>query len=833
MQGLGQLSFRDGKSVAVGAVAGFTIKNFPVATNIWQVTNPSDPKLVKASVSGGETSFAASADILHEYIAYSESSVLQPKTVGLIANQNLHSLPQTDMIIVTEIAMLSEANRLASFHQMKNGLKTTVVEVGQIYNEFSSGTPDPTAIRNFVKMFYDRAGTDFTKRPRYLLFMGGASYKLKEKNSTITNKLPSYQSESSLDPLTSYVTDDYFGFLDDEEDINKSIFLPKLDIAIGRIPARTLDQCRIAIDKIISYHAPSSLGPWRNKVTLVADDEDYNIHFNDAEFHAKVIEEQAPALNLKKLYLDAFTQESGTGGSRYPDANNAINQAIDRGNLIWNYTGHGGSIRLAQEAILDKTMAASWKNENKLSLFITATCDFAPFDDPSQFSIGEDLLVGRNTGAIALLTTTRLVFASSNRIINNNYFRFALKTNSEGRYPTLGESLLASKNYTVSTSGDYINSRKFILLGDPAMKTAIPEHKVRTQTINGKPIGTSPDTLRSLNEYVFGGEILTPQGKLADDFNGYAYPVLYDKKTSSKTLGNDALSSAAAFQSHENILYSGKVKVEGGKFVFTCIIPKDINLEYGIGKLSYYAENGQYDAAGAELGFVLGGQGGQVKKDAVGPQLNCFLNTEKFINGQSVNETPLLIVKLFDSSAINISGIGIGHDINATIDESFRQTFIMNDFFEPAVSGFLKGTVKFQLPKLEEGSHQLVVRAWDIFNNSGECKVTFKVIPQKNTEIINLKNYPNPVTSETAFSFRLGGLTGMVGIELQVLTMQGQVVKKIEKTINAVPDRSMEVVWNGRDSGGNRPQKGVYVYRLVVKNAAGQTTQKVQKLIIL
>ena len=274
------------------------MKNFPAASFIWQVTKPSEPKLVKASVSNGEASFAASSDILHEYIAFSEASVLQPKTIGFIANQNLHSLPQTDMIIVAEIGMIPEANRLASFHQMKNGIKTTVVEVGQIYNEFSSGTNDPTAIRNFVKMFYDRAGTDIAKRPRYLLFMGGASYKLKEKNAEITNRMPSYQSESSLDPLTSYVTDDYFGFLDDDEDINKSIFLPKLDIAIGRIPARTLDQCRIAVEKIISYHAPSSLGPWRNKVTLVADDEDYNIHFNDAEYHAKVIEEQTPALSL-------------------------------------------------------------------------------------------------------------------------------------------------------------------------------------------------------------------------------------------------------------------------------------------------------------------------------------------------------------------------------------------------------------------------------------------------------------------------------------------------------------------------------------------------------
>ena len=833
MQGLNQISFRDKGSVAKNAVSTFVIKNPAQTISVWQVTNAAEPKTVKLTISNGVASFNTSTDILQEYIAFNQSDLLEPNIVGVVKNQNLHGLPQADMLIVTHGSLMAQAEKLSVFHKAHDNLKTTVVDINEIYNEFSSGSPDPTAIRNFVKMFYDRAGSDITQRPRYLLLFGSASYLLKENGGNITNKLPSYQSESSLDPLTSYVTDDYFGFLDDDEDINKTIILPKLDIAIGRIPARNLEQAKTVVDKILAYHSTPALGAWRNKITLVADDEDYNIHLNDAEYHGSLIEEKAPSLNLKKIYLDAYTQEGGTGGSRYPAVNNAINQTINQGTLIWNYAGHGGSIRLAQEAILDKEMIGGWENESRLPLFLTATCDFAPFDDPTQLSIGEDLLIGRSTGAIGLLTTTRLVFASSNRIINNNYFRFALQRNSNGQFPTLGESLLASKNYTVATSGDYTNARKFILLGDPAMKLAMPANKIITKSVNGKPINSAKDTLKALNRYIFTGEILTPQGSLANDFNGYVYPILFDKKATVKTLANDPLSTVANFTTQENILYSGKVKAENGKFAFTCIIPKDVNIAYGNGKLSYYAENGQYDASGAEEGFQIGGLGNEAINDGEGPEIKCFLNDSSFASGSIVGENPLLILKLSDSSNINVSGIGIGHDITAVLDNNVRQTYVLNDFYEPELNGFLKGTVKFQLPKMSEGSHQLAFKAWDVFNNSGQCKLDFKVVYQKNTDVLELKNYPNPVTDQTVFQFQLAGLTGLVNVEIQVLTLQGQVVKKINKTINSAPNRFIEVVWNGHDENDNKPQSGMYVYRLLVRNAAGQTTQKVQKLIIL
>ena len=832
LQGLTQLAFRDLKSVGATGTASFSIRNGSGFV-VWDVSDPLLPGKLKTSLSGADLRFANETSKLHEYMAFNPAQLEAPIMLGTVANQNLHGVGQPNMVIVADKSMSAEAKRLADFHAQKDGLTTVVVEPEQVYNEFSSGAPDPTAIRNFMKMLFDRAGTDPAAKPKYLLLFGGASYVYKEKTSDRKNLVPSYQSESSLDPLTSYVTDDYFGYLDDNDDINQNLPAPLLDLGIGRIPARTIVQARQAVDKIIQYHGKSSLGPWRNDITLVADDEDYNIHLNDAEYHAALIAKESPVWNLKKVYLDAFKQESGTGGSRYPEVNATISRVINEGTLIWNYSGHGSSSRLAQEAILDKEMVGSWENSTRLPLVITATCDFAPFDDPSQFSIGEDLFVGRSNGAIGLMTTTRLVFASSNRIINNHFFKFLLKRDNVNNYPRLGKALMEAKNFTVVNSGDYINARKFTMLGDPAMKLAMPAYSVRSTTINGKIISKGSDTLRSLNRYTIEGEVLTPAGTLAADFNGEVYPEIFDKPTVLKTLGNDPQSSVVSFNSLQNLLYKGKVKATNGKFSFSFIVPKDINFQFGQARISYYADNGTIDAQGVDENLVVGGLGNQVPNDNAGPAVMGYLNNLQFINGGIVNETPLLLVHLGDPSGINLSGNGIGHEITAVIDGNYRETIVLNDYFTAASSAALNGTIQFRLPQLSTGSHKILLKAWDVFNNSSEYTILCKVIKQDTVKVIRLYNYPNPVSNSTLFSFSLEGPYAGTRADLKILTVEGQAVRTLTKAINEASLRSIEIEWNGRDEKGNRLGKGVYIYQLTIMSKTGKITQKVQKLIIL
>ena len=531
--------------------------------------------------------------------------------------------------------------------------------------------------------------------------------------------------------------------------------------------------------------------------------------------------------------MDAFKQESGAGGSRYPEVNAAITRVINEGTLIWNYSGHGGSSRLAQEAILDKEMLGSWENANRLPLVITATCDFAPFDDPSQFSIGEDLLLGRSNGAIGLMTTTRLVFASSNRIINNHFFKFLLKRDIANKYPRLGTALMDSKNFTVVNSGDYINARKFTMLGDPAMKLAMPEYSVRSTTVNGKPISAGSDTLRSLNRYTIEGEVFTPSGLLATDFNGDVYPEIFDKPTVLKTLGNDAQSRVVNFNSLQNLLYKGKVNAINGKFSFSFIVPKDVNFQFGQARVSYYADNGTYDAQGVDENLVVGGLGNQVPNDNAGPSIIGYLNNIQFVNGGMVNETPLLLVHLADPSGINLSGNGIGHEITAVIDGNYRETIVLNDYFKAASAASLNGTIQFRLSPLSEGNHKILLKAWDVFNNSSEYTLLCKVIRQDTIKVVRLFNYPNPVYHSTLFSFSLEGEYAGARAELTILTVEGQALRTFSKAINEAGLRSIEIEWNGRDEKGNRLGRGVYIYQLTIMSKTGKLTRKVRKLIIV
>ncbi|MEI9910283.1 MAG: C25 family cysteine peptidase [Bacteroidota bacterium] len=377
----------------------------------------------------------------------------------------MHNTSPADYIIVVHPPFLLQAQRLAQFHRQHNGYRTLVVTTQQLFNEFGSGSPDPVAIRDFVKMYHDKYGNIPADKLKYLLLLGDASFDYKDRIANNTNFVPAWENSFSLDPLATYASDDFYGFLDDNEDINSSAVINYLDIGIGRVPAKNTDEAKNFVDKVEAYFAAQSFGPWRNNLAFIADDEDLNLHLQDAEIITSTANAANPVFNQEKIYLDAFQQQSGSGGSSYPQANLAINNQIYNGTLIWNFTGHGGPSRLAEETILDQAIVNNWNNANKLPLFITATCDFAPYDIPGLSSIGENILLRPRTGAIALMTTTRVVFAFSNRIMNNNYLQFALQPDATGKYKSLGDAVKEAKNYTYQTSGDITNNRKFTLMG--------------------------------------------------------------------------------------------------------------------------------------------------------------------------------------------------------------------------------------------------------------------------------------------------------------------------------------------------------------------------------
>jgi len=830
LNGIDQLLFRDWQSVG-NNIGEFVVNNATDAAQVWDVTDPLSPIRMQHGFSGSALRFVNSCSQLREYIAFSGNRFLTPTMEGKIINQDLHNTSPADHIVIVHPPFLSQAQRLAQFHQQKNGLRVLVVTTEQVYNEFASGSTDPTAIRDFVKMYYDKYRNDPANKPRYLLLFGDASYDYKDRLTNNTNFVPSYENNISLDILSTYTSDDYYGFLDDAEDINSGVAINNLDIGIGRVPAKNIEEAKNFVDKVEAYFSPQSFGPWRNNLTFIADDEDQNLHLQDAEIVSNTVTTVAPVFDKQKIYLDAFQQESGSGGSSYPQANQAINNQVYNGTLIWNFNGHGGPRRLAEETILDQDIVNSWNNPNRLPLFITATCDFAPYDNPLINSIGENILLRPKTGAIALMTTTRTVFAFSNRIMNNNYLQFSLQPDANGRYKSLGDAVKEAKNYTYQTSADITNNRKFTLLGDPALTLAFPSIKVRPIKINGIPVAQT-DTLSATEKITIEGEVTDISGNLLTGFNGNVYPAVFDKPQNVNTLANDQGSPQTSFSTQTNILFKGKASVTAGKFSFSFKVPKDINYQYGTGKLSLYAENGSQDGNGYFTGFLVGGTGNNPDSDNKGPEIKPFLNDEKFVNGGISNESPVLILKLADSSGINTVGTGIGHDIVATLDNDNNRFFVLNDFYEGELNSYQQGIVRFQLPELEPGVHTLKIKAWDVLNNSSEVVLEFIVAKDEELQLKHVLNYPNPFTTKTQFWFEHNKPGQNLQVRLQIFTLSGRVIKTFQRAINTAGNRSSELEWDGRDQYGDKIGRGVYFYKLTVIAPGKLRKEQIEKLVI-
>lgn len=823
-----QLDFRDRNSVGSNT-AQFSIAGAGPDLKVWDVTDPLHPVNRLGVLTGNSFNFKNEALQLHEYIAF--NSFLTPVAAGRVINQDLHLSTPADYIIVTTDLLKNEAARLAAFHEQNSNLAVKIVTVREIYNEFSSGACDPVAIRDYVKMLYDRALQNGTAGPRYLALFGDASFDYKDRIMGNTNFVPAYENNFSLDPLSTYTSDDFFGFLDDNEDINSASVTNLLDLGIGRIPVKTAAQAKDYVDKVIGYHQQQSFGAWRNNLTFIADDEDQNLHLNDAEAITQAASQVNPLFDIQKIYLDAYHQQTVSGGERYPEVNELVKNRVVNGTLIWNYNGHGSSRRLAEEVLLDESLLNEWDNRNRLPLFITATCDFAPYDNPLAYSLGEDLLLRPGKGAIALMTTTRLVFAFSNKVMNENYLNTALQPNPQGQYKSLGDAVRAAKNFTYQNSADIANNRKFTLLGDPALTLGFPVFNIRAVKINGRDT-TQADTLQATEKVMIEAVVTDPAGNILTGFNGTATTTVFDKPQTVNTLGNDPGSLVTGFQVQNNIIYRGRSTVQDGKFTVEFRVPKDLNYQYGKGKMSFYAENGEKEGAGYFNNFIAGGSLFSQENDKEGPEIKAWLNDEKFVNGSISNSHPVLILHLSDSSGINTLGTAIGHDISVTIDNNNDEFYTLNDFFEGEQDNYQKGTVRFQLPVFEPGAHSLQIKAWDVFNNSSSITLDFQVVNDEELIISHVLNYPNPFTTHTQFWFEHNRPGEDLRVDVQIFTVSGKIIKRINKTINTEGYRSCEVEWDGRDDFGARIGRGVYIYSLKVSAPGKKSKTTVEKLVV-
>lgn len=818
------LLFRDWQSVGIGAVARFELSGATSALKVWDVTMPVSPTAMR-NVSSGNFIFHQDASRLREYIAFTDAQTLLPTSMGRINNQNLHALSTPEYLIITHPSFLSAAQKLATFHRQQYARSVEVVSTEQVYEEFGSGIADPTAIRNFIKMLYDRN----SNRLKYLLLLGSGSYDPRNRVANNYRFIPTHQSDQSLDPISSYTSDDFFGMLNDTVDINRGNALQVLDIAVGRIPARNVSEANVMVDKIIRYHDPSRFGEWRNRLLFIADDRDQNLHLNDAEgVSAKA---KNTFFQTQKIYLDAYPLVSGSGGARYPAVNEDIVNRMNQGSLIVNYSGHGNHIRLADEAVFTTEEAGRLQNASRLPLMVTASCDFYPFDDPAKNALGAQMLTGDSTGAIALLSTARLVLAASNRIINEYFIQEALQPDpSTKQYLSLGEAVRRAKNLAVIQSGEILNTRKFMLLGDPAMQLAFPTNRIQLTIVNGKQL-TAADTLKASSRYVLEGEITDLNGNRLHDFTGTIATIIQDKPRSIATLANESGSFITRFEQQSTVLFKGVFSVDTGKFRIEVILPKDVSFQPGKGKISLYAYDSKRDATGIDTSLVVMGSD-QPLTDRTGPIIQLYLNDAQFKNGGLTNETPLLIARLSDSSGINTSGNGVGHDITLIIDNEVRNQRVLNDLFVADRNSWSSGSIRFRLPVQEVGSHQLRLKAWDGANNSTETVLDYIVVKQDQFKVSKVMNFPNPFFERTRFSFEHNQPEQDLKVDVYIYQSTGRLIKRISKLLNTPGTRNVEIEWDGRDESGRKIQKAVYIYNIVVQSGTQKSFHAGQLILL-
>lgn len=847
-----QLGFRDLGSAGAGNVTEFVLSQSQNVHRVWDVTDPTQVGNVPLSGEGSERTFRLRTDSLREFIAFRDGGYLNPTPVGRVENQDLHATALgTELVIVAPPVLMSQAQRLAQ-HRMNEGMSVVVVTPQQIFNEFSSGARDATAIKRYMRMLYDKAGSDPDLLPRYLLLFGDGSFNnllLTENNQ---NLIPSYQTVNSVSPTRSYTSDDYFGLLDANEGEAPGDLV---DIGIGRLPVHTLQQARDVVDKILSYDqlrlltatgdicSESGEGgavDWRTRALFVSDDQsgasfEGQVHMSQSDFLARRVEEEHPCFNTDKIYLDAYQQITTPGGQRYPEATNELRERVQKGCLMVNYIGHGGEVGWAHERILDVSTILGWSNGERLPLFMTATCEFSRWDDPARTSAGEYVLLNRNGGGIALMTTTRLAFSDQNFQLGRRFYDHVFQaTGLDGRPQTLGDIYRETKRSITAAQPNNVNHRNFALLGDPSMRLAMPRQEARITAITDT-LGTPLDTLKALSTVRIAGFIDDGNGQPMEDFNGVVIPIVFDKEQQQATLVNDPAPTAQPFlfRLRKNVIYRGRATVTNGQFSFTFVVPKDINYDVGPGRVSCYAESWNTNACGYTNEPLVGETATDIAEDERGPNIDLYLNDERFVRGGMTNESPILFAKLFDDNGINTVGSSIGHDLLAVLDENTEQAIVLNDLYEADLDTYKSGTVRYRFNDLAEGPHTLSLKAWDTFNNSSETSTEFVVASSAELALDHVLNYPNPFTTYTEFFFEHNRPCTTLGVQLQVFTVSGRVVKTINRQVACNGFRSEALPWDGRDDFGDKLGRGVYVYRLSVSTPDGERAEKFEKLVIL
>ncbi len=810
-----QLAFRNAEVVSEGATTRFYISGVGSNMLLWDVTDHTGALQIAMEDAGDRKSFNYKTDVLQEFVIFDKNAALpQPEFEETVDNQNIRGITVPEMLIVAHPLFESEAKRLASLHMQHSGLQCEVVYPYQIYNEFSSGSPDVSAIRDFARYLYNK-----DKKFKYLLLFGDGSYDNRTYDDKNTNFILTYQSDNSINVQYSYVSDDYFGCLDEGEGVN--VLYDKMDIGIGRFPVSDIEEAKIMVDRIEHYLYSSEPGAWKTEITFVGDDGDKNLHMFQADQLSQQVYGDHPAFNHKKIYFDAYPKVTTSSGDRYPEVNEAIKEAIQGGTLIFNYTGHGSERQLAHENVLDITTIKSFTNMDRLPVFMTATCEFSRYDDYHDTSAGEWVVLSPLGGGVALFTTTRIAWSNSNFEINKNFYQNIFQKEESGNKLRLGEVIMNTKNRMGSTT----NRLNFTLLGDPALQLIYPTGEIETHSINGIVEPSKRDTLKALI-------IATIEGELKNSTASESLITMqvFDKPITVKTLGNKG-AVPFEYQVYQNRIYKGKQDARGNLFQTSFVVPKDIRYNVGNGRISYYSSsNDGQEAFGADNTVLVGAVSNNPPDDTQGPEIEVWLNDYSFVNGDVTGSHPVLLVNLSDESGINVSGVGIGHDITLVLDGNSASPINLNDYYEAQKNSFTKGTITYQLSNLEEGAHSLQLKAWDNLNNSSVATLDFEVHISGTLKMANTSVYPNPyeLGSPLNIYFEHDAPNMLLDVTCRIYSLSGQLIEHYQTQIAAEGTAVKPIEWKP-----SILQPGLYLLNCEIRTPENQLGKFSKKILVI
>jgi len=846
--GKNQFIFSKKNTGTQSGIGLWQLQNTADISEVWEITDPYQISRIPNQNADNQLGFKSSLGEVKRFIAVSEHDYYTPIKPRQPRQENVNlkgtvfrdaggEFKDVDYIIISPENFLNQASRIAEIRRNLDGLNTKIVLDQDVYAEFSSGKQDIVAIRNFIKYVYDNASAP-DKRLKYILLLGNASIDYKDRLPDNNNIIPTFENKYSYSLRhDSSASDDFFGMMDPEEGLMHAS--EKLDIAVGRIPADNPQMAKSMVDKIINYASQQSYGPWRNNFILISDDaDDASSGGAGLQFALDAlgdeISENKPFINVKKIHSDAYEQVYTSGGQRYPEVNKAITDNIEVGASVVNYFGHGGEEGLASEFIVTREDIKGWRNKDRYNVFVTVTCEFTRFDNPLRVSPGELSLINEQGGSVALVSTTRTIPVTTGTLFNNQIAPYLFNYEEQGY--SVAEAVRRAKNSISAGS-----RRVVFFFGDPAMQLAFPDPEINLTAINDKPLTQPQDTLKALSKVKISGEVVSPDGNLLSNYNGTLTATIFDKPIERQTLGNDGATDNNGnliimdFKTLGNVMFRGKASVKNGKFEFNFVVPKDIRMPVGKGRISFYSQ--QHGALQDNKGYNNEILVGDINKDAPedneGPEIQLFMNDESFVSGGMTDASPIIVAKLSDENGINTTS-GIGHDIIAYIDGDETNPIVLNDYYQAEEDDYTQGKVSYKLHDLEKGPHTLTFRAWDVYNNSSTAELQFVVAEKDELKIEKVLNYPNPFHDYTEFWFNHNRPFEPLEVQVQVFTVSGRLVWSRSEVINTEGFLSRDITWNGRDDFGSAIGKGVYVYKLTVKSVlANQKVEKYEKLVIL